>query len=77
MAFEIIGPITSIESIAIGRAIRDLARIQRTYGRGRWRKLKGVALIREDDGEIYRAEIHWYEASGVGRREFKVKDYLW
>jgi len=77
VAFEIIGPITSIESIAIGRAIRDLARIQRTYGRGRWRKLKGVALIREDDGEIYRAEIHWYEASGVGRREFKVKDYLW
>jgi hypothetical protein len=77
VSFELLSPISSIESIAVGHGIRDLARIQRLYGRGKWRKLKGVALIREDDGEIYRAEIHWYEASGIGRREFKVKDYLW
>ena len=77
MRFEIISPIESIETIAVGRQIRDLKRLQRLYGRGRWRKLKGLALIREADGLTYKAEIHWYEAAGVGRKEFKVKDYLW
>jgi hypothetical protein len=77
VSFELLSPISAIEPIAVGRGIRDLSRIQRLYGRGKWRKLKGIALIREDDGQIYRAEIHWYEASGIGRRELKVKDYLW
>ena len=71
--FEIIGPIEEIEIIAVAGSIRDIVRLRLTYGRGRWRKLKGVATVRLPDGEIYRAEIHWYEAHGIGRRDFKIK----
>ena len=71
--FEIIGPIEAIETIAIANSIRDIARLRLIYGQGRWRKLKGVATIRFPDGEIYRAEIHWYEAHGIGRKDFKMK----
>ena len=73
MDFEIIGEITKIEPIAIKHSIRDLARLQKQYGRGRWRKLKGVALVRLRDGAVRTAEIHWYEAHGIGRKEFKLK----
>lgn len=73
MDFEIIGEITDIETIAIGRSVRDLARLRRQYGRGRWRKLKGVATVRLKDGSMRTAEIHWYEAHGIGRKEFKLK----
>ncbi len=73
MDFEIIGEITDIEPIAIGRSIRELARLRKQYGRGRWRKLKGIATVRLRDGAIRTAEIHWYEAHGVGRKEFKLK----
>ena len=76
MSFEIIGDITDIETIAIGRAIRDLRRLQRQYGKGRWRKLKGVAQVRLLSGRIRLAELHWYEAHGIGRKEFKRKRYL-
>ena len=44
MLYEIVGEITQIETIAVGSRIRELPRIRRLYGRGRWRKLKGVAL---------------------------------
>ena len=71
--FEIIGRIDEIETIAVAGSIRDLARLRTRYGPGRWRKLKGVAIVRLPDGEIYRAEIHWYEAHGIGRRDFKIK----
>jgi hypothetical protein len=76
MDFEILGDITYVRIIATGKAIRELARLQRRYGKGRWRKLKGVATIRLPGGKIRRAELHWYDAHGIGRREFKRKRYL-
>lgn len=76
MYFEIVGPITDIETIAVGRAIRDLARLQKRHGRGRWRKLKGVARVRLGQSDLRRAEIHWYEAHGIGRVRHKIKRFL-
>ena len=76
MDFELISDITDVETIAIGRGIRDLARLRRLYGKGRWRKMKGVARIRLRDGRIRLAELHWYEAHGIGKKEFKRKRYL-
>ena len=76
MHFEIIGDITDIEPIAVGSAIREVARLRKQYGRGRWRKLKGMALIRLTNGRIRRAELHWYEAHGIGKREIKRKRYM-
>ncbi len=76
MGFEIIDEITDIETIAVGNSIREVARLLRTYGRGRWRKLKGVATIRLPNGRIRLAELHWYEAHGIGRKEIKRKRYL-
>ncbi|MEO6392150.1 MAG: hypothetical protein ABIP75_09885 [Pyrinomonadaceae bacterium] len=73
MDFEIIGEITEIEIIAVGNGIRDRIRLRKRYGRGRWRKLKGIAKVRLNNGRIRRAEIHWYEAHGLGKREFKLK----
>jgi hypothetical protein len=76
MHFEIIGMITDIETIAVGKAIRILPLLQKRYGKGRWRKRKGVANIRLNDGRIRMAELHWYEAHGIGRKEMKRKRYL-
>ena len=76
MNFEIISEITDIEAIAIGGKIRDLVRLRRMYGKGRWRKLIGVAKVRLRSGRIRIAELHWYEAHGVGKREMKRKRYL-
>ena len=73
MYFEIIGKILNIEVIAVGSAIRDLPRLRRQYGKGRWRKLKGIASVRLADNSIHTAEIHWYEAHGIGGRDFKIK----
>jgi hypothetical protein len=73
MDFEIIGKITGIEPIAVGRSIHDLKRLRKQYGRGRWRKLKGFATVRLQDGTIHTAEVHWYEAHGIGKKEFKLK----
>lgn len=73
MDFEIIGNITAIEPIAVARGIRDRRRLRRVYGKGRWRKLRGIATVRLGDGTIHTAEIHWYEAHGIGRKEFKLK----
>ena len=72
MDFEIRGRITEIEVIAVGSGIRDVARLRRRYGRGRWRKLKGIATVRLIDGTIHTAEVHWYEAHGVGQFEHKI-----
>ena len=77
MKFEIVGEIADIETIAIDSSIREVARLRRAYGAGRWRKLKGMATICLSDGTICEAEIHWYEAHGIGRREFKIKRILW
>jgi hypothetical protein len=71
--FQIIGELVEVETITSGRGVRDRVRLRRQYGRGRWRKLKGVASVRLIDGTIRLAEVHWYEAHGLGRREFKLK----
>lgn len=76
MSFEIVGEIKEIETIAVGNAIRDLARLQKKYGRGRWRKLKGIAYVLLNNERVRKAEIHWYEAHGIGKKEFKRKRYL-
>lgn len=76
MSFEIISAITQIETIAVGRRIRELKRLQEAYGPGRWRKCKGFARIRLSGGRVRLAELHWYEAHGVGRKEIKRKRYL-
>jgi len=74
--FEIIGNIEGIETIAVGSKIRVLAYLQKVHGRGRWRKLKGVASVRIPNGQIRRVELHWYEAHGIGRKDIKIKRYL-
>lgn len=76
MDVEIITPIEKVEIIAIGSSIQDIARLRRLYVKGRWRKLKGVAQVRLRGGRIRLAELHWYEAHGIGRKEMKRKRYL-
>jgi hypothetical protein len=76
MYFEILGDITNVETFAVGSSIRELARLRKIYGRGRWRKRKGIARVRLEDGEERLAEVHWYEAHGIGRKEFKTKRYI-
>jgi hypothetical protein len=76
MHFQVIGQIEQIETFATGSGIRELARLRKIYGRGRWRKRKGVAPVRLGDGTIRLAELHWYEATGIGRKELKLKRYL-
>lgn len=74
--FELLGELTDIETIAVGTGIRDLPRLRRLYGKGRWRKMKGVARIRLKHGRTHLAELHWYEAHGIGRKEIKRKRNL-
>jgi hypothetical protein len=76
MWFEILGDISNVETFAAGSGIREIARLRRAYGRARWRKRKGIARIRLPDGSVHFAEVHGYEASGIGRKEFKIKRLL-
>jgi hypothetical protein len=76
MRFEILGQISDVETFATGSGIREISRLRRSYGRGRWRKRKGIAQVKLSDGSIHVAELHWYEASGIGRKEFKIKRLL-
>jgi hypothetical protein len=76
LEFELVGEFRNVETFAVGRSIRDLARLNRQHGRARWRKRKGFALVRLEDGCLYEAELHWYEASGIGRREMRIKRLL-
>lgn len=76
MHYEIIGEIEDIEIIAIGGRIRDIMRLKRQFGSTRWRKLKGFAMLRLQSGKIRRAELHWYEAHGIGRKKMKIKRFL-
>jgi hypothetical protein len=71
--FELVGKIEHVETIAVGSGINDIARLRRTYGKGKWRKLKGVGRVRLSDGSEYEAELPWYEAHGIGKKEMKVK----
>jgi hypothetical protein len=73
VVFEVVGTILEVETIATGRQIRELRRLVRAYGPGRWRKRKGIARIPVPNGNSYTAEIHWYEAHGIGRKEYKIK----
>lgn len=74
--FVIVGELASVETFATGRGVRERNRLRRIYGEGRWRKRKGIARVRLRDGAERLAELHWYEATGIGRREFKIKRYL-
>lgn len=76
MQFKIVGEIVWVEAIASGRGIRELRRLNRAYGKTRWRKCKGVAKIRLADGTVMLAELHWYEGHGKGKREIKIKKYM-
>jgi hypothetical protein len=74
--FQIIGSIVNVVTIAVGRGIRERRRLNKTYGRGQWRKLEGLAVVRLDDATMHLAEIHWYEAHGIGKKEIKIKRLL-
>jgi len=76
VTFEIIGQIENVEIIAVGSHIRVLSYVQKMYGQGRWRKLKGVARVKLPNGRIQRVELHWHEAHGIGRRDVKIKRYI-
>ena len=76
MDFQIVGAIEAVETIAEGNSIRDLAMLRMRYGLGRWRKKKGIATVRVADGTLARAEVHWYEAHGIGKVRFKIKEWL-
>ena len=76
MDFEIIDEIRDIETVAVNTSIRDLDRLKKMYGKGRWRKLKGTARVRLRSGRIRIAELHWYEAHGIGKRDMRRKRYL-
>lgn len=76
MRFDIIEDIHDIETIAINTGIREVERLRKVYGKARWRKKKGIAMIRLEDGTIHHAILHWYEATGMGRKEVKIKYLL-
>ena len=76
MKFEIVGQIEQTETIAAGLGVKARAFLRKTYGRGRWRKQKGIATVRLPNGNLRRVELHWYEAHGIGKRDMKIKNYL-
>ena len=76
MNFEVVGDIREVETFAVKTSLRELPRLRRVYGAGRWRKRKGVAQVRLEDGSAFLAEVHWYEAHGIGRVEVKIKRFL-
>ncbi len=76
MFIEVVGEVREVETIAVGNAIRRLRYLRKRYGAGRWRKLKGIAAVRLRGGGVRRAEIHWYEAHGIGRKGLKIKRFL-
>lgn len=76
MYFKVFGPIGQVTTIAVGTAIREIDRLRRIYGRGRWRKRKGIARVAANNGPVRIAEVHSYEATGIDKRELKIKRYL-
>lgn len=74
--FDVIGQISQIETIAVGSGIREIKTLRQQYGRGRWRKLKGIAYVKLQNGRIRFAELHWYEAHGIGKKRMKIKTFL-
>lgn len=76
MHFKLIGEIREVETIAVGRRIKNLNRLNKIYGRTNWRKLKGICRVKLEDGTILDAEVHWYEGHGIGKKEIKIKKYI-
>ena len=76
MEFEILTALSDIEIIATGHGVNIRHYLDRTYGKRRWHKMKGKATVQLADGTIWDAEIHWYEAHGIGRKDFKIKRFL-
>ena len=76
MKFEIVGSIGNVELIAAGPGVRVRSHLNKAYGRGRWRKMKGTAMIKLPNGALHLVELHWYQAHGIGRRDLKIKRYL-
>ena len=76
MSFKIVGKVKQERTFATGSGIREIARLRKVYGKGRWRKRKGVAKIQLQDGTLRTAEVHWYEATGIGRKEYKIKHFV-
>jgi hypothetical protein len=74
--FEIVGEIRNVETIAAGGRIKDIMLLRKQFGPGRWRKLKGVAMVRLSSGRTRVAEVHWYEAHGIGIKKMKIKSFL-
>jgi hypothetical protein len=74
--FEVIGKISEISTIAVGSKIREISDLREQFGHGRWRKLKGIAQVKLQNGRIRLAELHWYEAHGIGKRKIKIKTFL-
>ena len=76
MTFEVVGSIRHVETVAAGPGVKIWSFLRKTYGRGRWRKMKGMATVRLANGNLRRVELHWYEAHGIGKRDLKIKNYL-
>lgn len=76
MKFDIVGRTDNVETIATGSSVRARSLLRKAYGSGRWRKRKSLATVRLPNGRVRRLELHWYEAHGIGRRDFKIKGYL-
>lgn len=76
MHFKVIGEIQKVETIAVGRGIKNLSRLNKIYGKTNWKKLKGICRVKLEDGTILNAEVHWYEGHGIGKEEIKIKKYL-
>ena len=76
MKFEVVGSIQHGGTIAAGLGVKVRSFLRKAYGRGRWRKMKGIATVRLANGNLRRVELHWYEAHGIGKRDLKIKDYL-
>jgi len=76
MNFKIVGSIRQETTFARGNGIREISRLRRVYGKGRWRKRKGIAEVEFDNGTMRTAEVHWYEATGIGRKEYKIKRFV-
>ncbi|MEQ1655084.1 MAG: hypothetical protein ABL983_01580 [Nitrospira sp.] len=76
MYFELLGTIAQIKTFAVGSRIREVARLRKLYGKGRWRKRKGIVTVKLASGTVHQAEVHWYEATGIGRKEYKIKRFL-
>ena len=76
MKFEVVGLISNISVIAAGPGVHVRKYLNKAYGQGRWRKMKGIARVRLPNGAIRCVELHWYQAHGIGKRDMKIKRYL-